>query len=128
MINEQKRRLDAAQRAVGMLESRYRSPRRLAAALDIVAKAIGKLPRSLTRSSRDLRSLDLCAILEAFAREKLVSNNAIISCRELDDLAETADYDDPDEDEFADECEGALEVLNSELTSLLQKLRQNARA
>src|SRR5207253_2787117 len=100
----------------------------LTTSLNIIAKSLGNLPRSLTHSSQALRSLDLCKILEVFAKEKLASKDAIKSCRELDDLAESADYDDPDEDEFADECEGPLELLSSELKSLLKKLRKNASA
>jgi len=117
----QRQRLARALAAIEDLDRRFHSPRRLEAVLDTVANALRKLADITDHIPKERRA-GLYEILTSLAKARDVSRAAAVACRELEDLAETADYDDPDPDDFADECELPVETLLSELSRFVHRL------
>jgi hypothetical protein len=122
-----KQQLAAAREAIDKLSSRYSSPRRLEAALDKVESALRELPNTLTKIASDVRPGSLCDLLSKYARIRGLDPDAVVSCRDLIDLAELADYEIGDEEDFANATEGKLEVLKAALEDFLEKLDDDAR-
>jgi len=121
MTRGQRKRLNDAMAAVENFDRRFRSPRRLEAALDAAFTALHKLS-DMSKHIKTSEGISLYALLCDLSQAKLVAKDAVTACRELEDLAETADYGDPDEDDFGDECEIPLETVRRELSSFLGSL------
>lgn len=126
MRKRNERKLAVAREAIEDLSAHDTSPRALEADLDILASALHDLPRRLTRIQRASSTVALCDILQEYVKAKLVSDHAVKACKALEELTDIADYDVPDQDEFATSAEGHITDLTDELKKLFDILEERA--
>lgn len=126
MSSRESRRIDEAREALNELSEHYTNPRKLEADLDILFSALLKLPKRLVKaaSDDDSQMFGLCDLLDQYAENDLIPDSAVKSCQELDELTQVADYDVPDEEEFAEKAEAHVSVIRDELDKLFVKLEE----